>query len=35
MINSLSIFNPQRSRHTMLLHPSISNVNIKDLTPIL
>jgi hypothetical protein len=35
MINSLSILNPQRSRHTMLLHPSTSNVNIKDLTPFL
>jgi len=35
MINSLSILNPQRSRHTMLLNPSTSNINIKDLTPFL
>jgi hypothetical protein len=33
MINSLSIFDPQRSRHTILLPYFISNVKIKDLTP--
>jgi hypothetical protein len=34
MIDSLSIFNPQRSRHKMLLSYFMLNVNIKDLTPI-
>jgi hypothetical protein len=34
MINSPSIFNPQRSCHTILLHHPTSNVNIKDLTPL-
>jgi uncharacterized protein (TIGR00369 family) len=35
MIDSLSILNPQRSRHTKLLHPPTSNLNINDLTPFL